>query len=75
MDDGPIIVQAAMPVLADDTPDSLAARVLGEEHRIYPLAVRWIAEGRVRIADERVWVAGADGAATAMISPSPGLAE
>ncbi len=71
MDDGPIIVQAAMPVLADDTADSLAARVLAEEHRIYPLAVRWIAEGRVRVEDERVRVAGAECAATAMINPSP----
>ena len=45
MDDGPIIVQAAVPVHADDDADRLAARVLAEEHRIYPLAVRLIAEG------------------------------
>ena len=71
MDDGPIIVQATVPVMADDTPDSLAARVLAEEHRIYPLAVRWIAEGRVSIDDERVRVAGTDSVATALINPSP----
>lgn len=49
MDDGPIIVQAAVPVADDDTPDSLAARVLEQEHKAYPLAVRLIGEGRVRV--------------------------
>ena len=49
MDAGPIIVQAAVPVLSDDTPDSLAARVLSAEHKAYPLAVRLIAEGRTRV--------------------------
>lgn len=49
MDDGPIIVQAAVPVLPGDTPDILADRVLEEEHRAYPLAVRLIAQGRVRV--------------------------
>ena len=53
VDDGPIIVQAAVPVLADDTAESLAARVLGEEHRCLPLAVRLIAEGRVSVAGGR----------------------
>lgn len=47
VDAGPIIVQAAVPVLADDTPQRLAARVLVQEHRIFPLALRWLAEGRV----------------------------
>ncbi len=50
MDEGPILVQAAVPIAADDTPDSLAARILQQEHRIYPLAVRLIAEGRARPA-------------------------
>lgn len=50
MDEGPIIVQAAVPIAADDTPDRLAARILEQEHRIYPLAVRMIAEGRARPA-------------------------
>lgn len=47
VDSGPIIAQAAVPVLADDTPATLAARVLRQEHRLYPLALRWLAEGRV----------------------------
>jgi phosphoribosylglycinamide formyltransferase-1 len=47
LDNGPIIVQAAVPVIAGDTEESLAARVLAQEHRIYPQAARWLAEGRV----------------------------
>ena len=54
VDDGPILVQAAVPVDPRDDPASLAARVLVEEHKIYPLAVRLIAEGRVTIVDEKV---------------------
>ncbi len=54
VDAGPIIVQAAVPVLDDDSEASLAARILAAEHRIYPLALRLIAEGRVHIQDERV---------------------
>jgi len=49
VDGGPIIVQAAVPVLPDDDEERLAARVLAQEHRIYPLAVRWFAEGRLRL--------------------------
>lgn len=60
LDHGPIIIQAAVPVLADDTPGALAARVLAQEHRIYPRAVRWFAEGRLAIADGRVNVRGED---------------
>jgi phosphoribosylglycinamide formyltransferase-1 len=56
MDDGPIIVQAVVPVLPDDDVERLAARVLVQEHRIYPLAVRLIADGRVRVEDGRVIV-------------------
>jgi phosphoribosylglycinamide formyltransferase-1 len=54
LDHGPIVVQAAVPVRGDDTPDTLAARVLVQEHRIYPQAVRWFAEGRLSIHDGRV---------------------
>lgn len=54
LDHGPIVVQAAVPVRADDTPATLAARVLEQEHRIYPLAVRWFAEGRLVRNDGRV---------------------
>ncbi len=56
LDRGPIVIQAAVPVHADDTEDLLAARVLQQEHRIYPLAVRWLAEDRVVIDNGRVRV-------------------
>ena len=58
MDDGPIIVQAAVPILPGDDAGRLAARVLEAEHEAYPLALRLIAEGRVRVVDERVEIAG-----------------
>lgn len=64
LDSGPPIAQAAVPVLADDTPASLAARVLEAEHVLYPLALRTIAEGRARLSAGRVVssdVPGADG--------------
>jgi len=47
LDDGPIVIQGAVPVLADDTEETLAARVLRVEHRIYPQAVRWFLEDRI----------------------------
>jgi phosphoribosylglycinamide formyltransferase-1 len=50
LDNGPIVIQGAVPVLASDTEDTLAERVLSVEHRIYPQAVRWLAEGRVEFA-------------------------
>src|ERR1700690_193434 len=58
LDHGPIIIQAAVPVLTGDTPDTLAARVLAEEHRIYPLAVRWFAQNRLVISDRVVNISG-----------------
>lgn len=54
LDHGPVIVQAAVPVLDQDDEASLAARVLVQEHQIYLLAVRWFAEGRLRLRDGRV---------------------
>jgi phosphoribosylglycinamide formyltransferase 1 len=57
-DAGPIIAQAAVPVREDDTADTLAARVLTIEHRIYPQALKLVAEGRVRIVDGRCIVDG-----------------
>ncbi len=51
LDHGPIIVQAAVPVLKSDTEDSLAARVLSQEHRIYPMALKWLAEGRLELVE------------------------
>lgn len=74
MDDGPIIVQAAVPVHAGDDADALAARVLAEEHRIYPLAVRLIAEGRVRVVDDRVDIDGAVAPPGALVNPAPAAA-
>ena len=49
LDHGPVIAQAAVPVLADDTPQSLAARVLAKEHVIYPRAVRWMVEDQLQV--------------------------
>jgi len=54
LDSGPIVVQGAVPVLAGDTEESLAARVLAVEHRIYPQAVRWFAEDRVEFTGRDV---------------------
>ena len=58
LDGGPIIVQAPVEVRPGDTPEALAARVLVEEHRIYPLAVKWFTEGRLSIRDGRVFQDG-----------------
>lgn len=54
LDGGPAVLQARVPVRSDDDPERLAARVLEREHRIYPLAVRWFAEGRLRFDGEVV---------------------
>ncbi len=74
VDAGPIIVQAAVPVLAADTPDSLAVRILQAEHRAYPFAVRLIAEGKVRIDGSKTVIAGADAAGFIALNPMDGLA-
>jgi phosphoribosylglycinamide formyltransferase-1 len=68
-DTGPIIAQAAVPVLPDDTEDSLAGRVLAAEHRLYPLALRLIAEGRVQIHDGRALVDGRAPSPAALLNP------
>ncbi|MBG6155660.1 phosphoribosylglycinamide formyltransferase [Roseibium album] len=60
MDDGPIIVQGAVPVLDHDTPDTLAARVLDVEHKIYPKALELVATGKTKVTGARV-VTGAEG--------------
>ena len=59
LDTGPVIAQAAVPVLPTDDGDALAARVLAQEHKIYPMAVRLIAEGRVRVVNEVALIDGA----------------
>ncbi|GAB4290081.1 MAG: phosphoribosylglycinamide formyltransferase [Thiohalomonadaceae bacterium] len=58
LDAGPIILQARVPVQPDDTPESLAARVLQQEHRIYPEAIRWFAAGRLRLENGRALLDG-----------------
>jgi phosphoribosylglycinamide formyltransferase 1 len=69
MDEGPIIVQAAVPVLPGDDEERLATRVLAAEHQAYPLALRLIAEGRVRVHDERVEIVGPLAAPQAVLNP------
>jgi phosphoribosylglycinamide formyltransferase-1 len=70
LDHGPIVAQAAVPVIAGDTEEQLAARVLREEHRIYPQAVRWFCEGRLTLTDHgTVLVDGAAAADGVLLSP------
>jgi phosphoribosylglycinamide formyltransferase-1 len=61
LDHGPVVIQGAVAVADDDTADSLAAKVLRVEHRIYPQAVRWWVEGRLQIDGLRVRVDGGQG--------------
>ena len=68
MDAGPIVCQAAVPVLKNDTADTLAKRVLTVEHQIYPLALKWLAEGKLRMEKGACRLEGAhvpDGVTTA----------
>lgn len=69
LDHGPIIVQAAVPVLDGDDEDSLAARVLEQEHQIYPLAVSWFVDGCLHLVDGRVRFDAAQDAHGALLSP------
>lgn len=70
LDSGPIVIQAAVPVLAGDTEDALAARVLEAEHRIYPQAVRWMIEERLEfLAGDVVRVRGSGVGSDCVISP------
>ena len=55
LDAGPVIVQARVAVNPDDSEETLAARVQAQEHRIYPLAVKWIAQGRIRLEEDAVY--------------------
>ena len=72
LDHGPMIAQAAIPVWPDDTVASLAARVLAEEHRVYPAAVRWFAEGRLKVVGQRVLLDGALANDVGLIAPHVG---
>ena len=69
-DSGPIVGQAAVPVLPGDTSETLAARVLEAEHRLYPLALRLAASGRLKVVDGRVEVAGHRGPQGALVNPA-----
>jgi phosphoribosylglycinamide formyltransferase-1 len=69
LDCGPIIGQAAVPVMDGDDADALAARVLAAEHRLYPLCLRLIAEGRVRVAGERAVIEGLSDDTATLINP------
>lgn len=70
LDAGPIVIQAAVPVLGNDTEATLAARVLAQEHLIYPRAVRWFLEGRLRMVDGRVQLAGEPISSGALVAPA-----
>lgn len=61
MDEGPIVAQAAVPVLSGDTPETLAARVLEAEHKLYPMALKLVVDGRARVVGEQVTLMEADG--------------
>jgi phosphoribosylglycinamide formyltransferase 1 len=70
VDEGPIILQAAVPILDDDTSDTLATRILVQEHKIYPRAVQLFAEGRLHVDGRRVRIDGGTAVGEAIISPS-----
>jgi|TARA_R110002124_G_scaffold78287_12_gene209299 phosphoribosylglycinamide formyltransferase-1 len=69
MDNGPIIAQAAVPILETDTPEELAARILEQEHQIYPLALRLVAEGRVKIHGPRAMIERAHEQTLSLLNP------
>jgi phosphoribosylglycinamide formyltransferase-1 len=70
VDEGPIILQAAVPILDNDSPDTLAARILVQEHKLYPRAVQLFAEGRLRVEGRRVLVEQGKPVGEAVIGPS-----
>ena len=71
LDHGPVIIQAAVPVLDSDNEASLAARVLRQEHQVYPQAVRWFAEGKLTLDNGRVRLAADLVSDSAFVSPVP----
>ncbi len=70
-DTGPVIVQAVVPVLPGDGEEQLAARVLEQEHRLYPQAIQWFAQGRLSVAGRKVTVDGARAVAPAPLANPP----
>jgi phosphoribosylglycinamide formyltransferase-1 len=71
VDTGPIIAQAVVPVHPEDDEIRLSARILAVEHRLYPLAVRLVAEGRTRVVDNRVSVTGWRAPDATLLNPAP----
>lgn len=71
MDDGPIILQAAVPIQPDDTEESLIQKVLTYEHQLYPAAVKMIAEGNVRVSDRKCVYKNISWPIAGLISPAP----
>ncbi len=69
VDTGPIIIQAVVPILPQDTASSLSERILEQEHRIYPQAIQWIAEGRVSIEGRKVMIADSADCESTLINP------
>lgn len=69
LDHGPIVIQAAVPVLDSDDESTLAARVLAQEHVVYPRAIRWFVEGRLRIVDGRVALDLPQDGVSALLAP------
>ena len=69
LDHGPVVIQAAVPVLEDDDEAALGARVLAQEHRIYPQAVQWFVEDKLTIVDGKVKIAGSVVEPAALVSP------
>ncbi|OGP84466.1 MAG: phosphoribosylglycinamide formyltransferase, partial [Deltaproteobacteria bacterium RBG_13_65_10] len=68
-DTGPIVIQAVVPIAPEDTPETLAARILKQEHKIYPRAIQLFAEGRITLEGRHVRVRGARFANRALVNP------
>ena len=69
VDTGPIIIQAVVPIQHDDSEETLAKRILEQEHIIYPQAIQWISEGRVKIIDRQVRVKNSESSETTITNP------
>lgn len=70
MDSGPIILQAAVPILQHDTPETLQHRVHAAEHQVYPRALQWLAAGQLQIQKNKVIVSGVEDRASLLINPA-----
>lgn len=70
VDTGPIIVQAVVPICPDDSATTLAERILEQEHRIYPQAIQWLAEGRITLDGRKVIIADSAVCSNTMINPT-----